>query len=89
MRGNCVMPFSITSRASASNASSARPNDPDLLSRPEAAAYLGVSTSCMAHWATGDRGPAFVKLGRKVWYRRSGLDAWIDTQVPARMRSGQ
>lgn len=64
-----------------------RPNDPELISRPEAAAYLGVSVSSLAHWSMNGLGPVFVKLGRRAWYRQSALDAWIDAQVPVRMRS--
>lgn len=66
-----------------------RPSDPDLLSRQEAATHLGVSVSSLAHWAMTGHGPTFIKLGRKTWYRRSGLDAWIETQVPVHMRVGR
>lgn len=65
-----------------------RPNDPELLSRPEAAAHLGVSVSSLAHWSMAGAGPSFVRVGRRSWYRIADLNAWIAAQVPARFFQG-
>lgn len=66
-----------------------RPSDPELLTRPEAAAFLGVSVSSLAHWSMAGTGPAFVRLGRRCWYRRAALTDWITGQVPARFQGAQ
>jgi Helix-turn-helix domain len=50
-----------------------------LLTPAEAAAHLGgcVSESTLAKYRTQGVGPAYVKIGVKVRYRISTLDAWI------------
>lgn len=46
-------------------------------SRPEAAAYLGVSAQTLASWACNKRVDIpFVKIGRRVQYRRIDLEAF-------------
>ena len=52
----------------------------DLLSRPEAAAYLSVSVSWLAHTPPERGGPPVVRIGRTARYLRSSLDAWIQAQ---------
>lgn len=50
----------------------------DLLSREEAANYLGVTPQTLAVWACTKRYDLpFVKIGRLVKYRRADLDAFI------------
>ena len=34
--------------------------------------------STMAHWRSEGRGPAFIKIGPKVFYRGRDLNAWLD-----------
>jgi excisionase family DNA binding protein len=49
-----------------------------LLTRREAAAYLGVAEQTLAVWkCTGRRTLPFVKIGRLVRYRKADLDAFI------------
>lgn len=49
-----------------------------LLTREQAANYLGVTTSTLAVWACNKRyGLAFVKIGRLCKYRLQDLDAFI------------
>lgn len=48
-----------------------------LLNDREAAALLGVTPSTLNFWRVQRRGPAFVKLGHAVRYRRSDLDTYI------------
>jgi excisionase family DNA binding protein len=54
---------------------------PDLLTREQAADYLGVAPQTLAVWAMAKNRPhrplPFVKIGRLVRYRRSDLDAFI------------
>ena len=57
------------------------PTDP-LLSRREAATYLGVKPATLEIWAcTGRYDLPFVKIGRTVRYRQSHLDAWLDNRT--------
>ena len=59
------------------NAASQSNQDP-LLSRAQAAAYLGLSPRTLAIWATTKRYDLkMVKIGRLAKYRRSDLDAFI------------
>jgi len=49
-----------------------------LLTRREAALYLGISEQTLAIWkCTGRYQLPFVKIGRLVKYRKSDLDAFI------------
>lgn len=49
-----------------------------LLSRSEAANYLGIKGQTLAVWASTKRyGLAFIKVGRSVKYRPEDLDAFI------------
>lgn len=49
-----------------------------LLTRREAASYLGVAEQTLAVWkCTGRRSLPFVKIGRLVRYRKADLDAFI------------
>lgn len=54
----------------------------DLLTRREAAAYLGVTAETLAVWASTRRYPLrFVKVGRLAKYRKSDLDAFITSRT--------
>jgi excisionase family DNA binding protein len=54
----------------------------DLLSREEAARYLGVAPATLATWATTKRYPLpMVKIGRVVKYRQRDLDAFIESRT--------
>ncbi len=53
-----------------------------LLNRPEAAAYLNISPNTLAVWATQTPMKIpMVKIGSRVMYRQSDLDAYIDQQT--------
>jgi hypothetical protein len=51
-----------------------------LLFPEEAAAYLGLSVLTLADYRCKGGGPVFAKSGRLVRYRRSWLDAWIESR---------
>jgi len=54
---------------------------PRILRTPEAAAYVGVSTSTLEKLRLTGQGPAFVRLGsRMVGYEVESLDRWIERQ---------
>ncbi len=53
-----------------------------LLNRVDAAAYIGVEPQTLAAWASAGRyNLPFVKVGRKVYYRRVDLDAWLESRT--------
>ena len=54
----------------------------DRLPRTEAAAYIGVVPGTLEVWAsTGRYDLPFIKIGRRVFYRRSDLDAFIERRT--------
>lgn len=58
------------------------PPQSGLLSRKEAALYLGVSENTLAIWqSTGRYSLPMVKIGRLAKYRKSDLDAFIVARV--------
>lgn len=52
-----------------------------LMTRVEAAHYLGVSPSTLARWAHLRTGVRFHKVGRRTLYKVSDLDAFIESQA--------
>jgi excisionase family DNA binding protein len=54
----------------------------ELLSSEQAAAYLGVTKSTLATWrCTGRYAIPFVKVGRKVRYRKADLDRFFEQRT--------
>lgn len=54
----------------------------DRFTRKEAAEYIGVKAQTLGLWAiSGKYGLPFVKVGRKVYYRRDDLDAWLRSRT--------
>ena len=51
------------------------------LDTAQAAHYLGYSMSALEYWRTKSQGPKYYKLNRRVRYKQSDLDAWIENQV--------
>ena len=55
---------------------------PELMSRRQAAAYLGVAEQTLAVWKTKSRyGLPVVKIGRLAKYRKADLDAFIQRRT--------
>ena len=52
----------------------------DLVPESEAAPILGLQRATLATWRCQGRGPAFIKIGRRVFYRRRVLLDWIAAQ---------
>lgn len=61
-----------------------KPIDPDTL-LPEiwAADLLGLSSRTLQAWRAQNDGPAFVRAGRAIRYRRRDLIAWIEANTVA------
>lgn len=56
----------------------------DWISRHELAISLGVSEDTLWRWDANRTGPQSVKLGRKVYYRRSTVRTWIENKEQSR-----
>lgn len=52
-----------------------------LLTAEQLAAELGVSPKTLPQWRFKRKGPAYVKVGLLVRYRRSDVDAWLEAQT--------
>jgi predicted DNA-binding transcriptional regulator AlpA len=51
------------------------------LTEHDVARELGLSVKTMSNWRNRDQGPPYVKLNRAVRYRRTDLDAWIESRT--------
>lgn len=52
--------------------------DPEsLITNDEAARLLGLKPQTLMMWRHESRGPAYVKVGRYVYYRRTDLSSWL------------
>lgn len=49
----------------------------DTMTTAEAADYLGASPETLKYWRCHKKGPAYIKTGRKIIYKRSALDAYL------------
>ena len=59
-----------------------------LLTRPQAADYLGLSIHTLHDWAcTGRYGLRFYRVGRKCVYLQSDLDAFMATRTAGTTRT--
>jgi excisionase family DNA binding protein len=54
----------------------------NLINRCQAAAYLGIKEDTLAVWACNKRySLPYIKIGRRVMYRQSDLDAFIESNL--------
>jgi predicted DNA-binding transcriptional regulator AlpA len=53
----------------------------DLIPPETLARALGLSQSRLAQWRGQGLGPAYVKLGKRVFYRREFVAAWIEKSI--------
>jgi predicted DNA-binding transcriptional regulator AlpA len=49
----------------------------ELITSAQAAARLGLKEQTLTAWRCDNRGPAFIKIGRAVWYRQADIAAFI------------
>jgi excisionase family DNA binding protein len=52
-----------------------------LLGEVHAAKLLNLSTRTLQAWRSSGSGPAFVRAGRAIRYRKKDLDAWVDANT--------
>jgi predicted DNA-binding transcriptional regulator AlpA len=55
--------------------------DEPLVSENEAAAVLHVKPPTLTAWRNRGQGPAYVKVGRLVFYRLSDIKQWLEGRV--------
>ena len=60
----------------------------DWISRAGLGQELGLSVDTLARWETRRIGPACVRIGRKVLYRRGAVQEWLRDQERRRVGSG-
>lgn len=51
-----------------------------LLDTREAAEHLRLHFGTLNKWRHTGRGPAFIRVGRKVFYQMMDLDRWLESQ---------
>ena len=49
-----------------------------LLNTAEAAEVLRLGVATLHRWRKSGKGPPYIEMGRKVYYRRADLDRWIE-----------
>jgi len=61
------------------------------ISRLDLALELGLSVDTLRRWEARRTGPPCVRAGRKVYYRRTAVEEWLEEQernAPRRRRAG-
>ena len=53
----------------------------NVVSNSELATMLGVAIATLTDWRSTRKGPAYVKVGRKIWYLRDRVEQWLAAQV--------
>jgi hypothetical protein len=56
------------------------PSSP-LISADAAASYVQLHERTLANYRVLGTGPRYVRVGRRAFYRRADLDAWLDAHV--------
>lgn len=52
----------------------------EMVTNDVAAGMLGIQPVTLVGWRNERRGPAYLKIGRKVFYRQADIAAWINAQ---------
>ncbi len=55
--------------------------DPSLRTTSEAAGYVRLSKATLELWRKQRKGPSYLKLGNRVFYRATDLNTWLENQV--------
>ncbi len=53
------------------------PTTRDVMDEKQAASYIGQKPGTLRQWRTNGKGPAYHKKGRRVFYKKIDLDAWM------------
>lgn len=57
----------------------------DLLTTEEAAQIVRAPAGSLRFWRHQGTGPASAKLGKRIVYRRSDIDQWVEDQFSAQL----
>ena len=57
-----------------------------LLSTKELSEYLGIAVSTIIEYRMNNSGPVYAKLGHLVRYKKSDVDAWIESRKHKRRK---
>lgn len=72
----------VTTQAASNVAEILRPKNTDLVDETEAAEILDLAPGTLSVWrSTGRYGIPFIKVGRKVRYSRTALNAWLESRT--------
>ena len=55
----------------------------------ELAAELDMAVISLATWRMRQKGPPYIKIGRKILYSRATVKEWIASQIPPSTRRGR
>ena len=55
----------------------------DWISREQLARALDLTTDTLSRWEARRQGPPCTRIGRKTFYRRAAIQAWIRSQEQA------
>ncbi|TAH67629.1 MAG: DNA-binding protein [Rhodopseudomonas palustris] len=69
------------SRSPAANAAPSTVNPDELIEATEAATLLRQKPQTLAAWRCDGKGPEYVKIGRRVLYRRDAISSWLASQI--------
>lgn len=58
-------------------------NARELMDEAALSAFVGVTMKTLQKWRWQRTGPAFVKMGRLIRYRRADVDAWLESRLVA------
>ena len=53
-----------------------------LLSTKELSECLGIAVSIIIEYRMNNKGPIYAKLGHLVRYKKSDIDAWVESRKP-------
>jgi predicted site-specific integrase-resolvase len=53
----------------------------ELMTQDEVAALFDITTPVLANWRSAGKGPLYVKLGGRVKYRKTDVQAFINSNV--------
>lgn len=59
-----------------------------LMDHKEASAKVRLSSSTLAKWRIKGIGPAYLKVGHRVFYRQSDLENWLESTVVTPVSAG-
>lgn len=72
----------VTTQAASNVAAILRPKNTDLVDETVAAEILDLAPGTLSVWrSTGRYGIPFIKVGRKVRYSRTALNAWLESRT--------